>query len=561
MAILEALKKWKHYFASTSLIIKTDQQSLRYIHDQRLVEGIQHKLLVKLLGYNYKVEYKKGKENKVADALSRVQHTTTVQAISLVVPVWIEQVINTYQDDRACLDLITKLSVDANAVPNFTLQNGILRYKGRVLVGTSGSLKSLLLDTFHKSALGGHSGERATYQRLKLVFYWPKMHHEVKEYVKICRICQKNKSEHTPYPGLLEPLPVPEMAWTHISMDFIEGLPKSNGKDVILVVVDRLTKYAHFISLSHPYTVASIISLLTDTVFKLHGIPVVMVTDRDRIFTSNLWQSLFKAMDVKLHLSTAYHPQTDGQTERVNQCLENYLRCMCFIVPKRWSYWLSLAEWWYNTSYHTSLNLTPFQALYGFPPPMVGEVILPDCPNDSAREILQNRQLAPQLIRDNLLKAQSRIKHQADKRRSKRVLDVGDMVYLKIQPYRHSSLSLHNSLKLHSKFYGPFRVMEKVGKTAYRLLLPDDCQLHPVFHVSQLKKHIGPQVVPSQDLPLIDDQGNIKVAPLTLLERRMIPRNNEPVVQWKIQWTNLPESEATWEDADFIRRVFPSFNP
>jgi len=164
--------------------------------------------------------------------------------------VWIEQVINTYQDDRACLDLITKLSVDANAVPNFTLQNGILRYKGRVLVGTSGSLKSLLLDTFHKSALGGHSGERATYQRLKLVFYWPKMHHEVKEYVKICPICQKNKSEHTPYPGLLEPLPVPEMAWTHISMDFIEGLPKSNGKAVILVVVDRLTKYAHFIESS-----------------------------------------------------------------------------------------------------------------------------------------------------------------------------------------------------------------------------------------------------------------------------------------------------------------------
>ena len=391
MAIFEALKKWKHYFASTSLIIKTNQQSLRYIHDQRLVEGIQHKLLVKLLGYNYKVEYKKGKENKVADALSRVQHTTTVQAISLVVPVWIEQVINTYQDDRACLDLITKLSVDANAVPNFTLQNGILRYKGRVLVGTSGSLKSLLLDTFHKSALGEHSGERATYQRLKLVFYWPKMHHEVKEYVKICPICQKNKSEHTPYPGLLEPLLVPEMAWTHISMDFIEGLPKSNGKDVILVVVDRLTKYAHFISLSHPYTVASIISLLTDSVFKLHGIHVVIVTDRDRIFTSNLWQSLFKAMDVKLHLSTAYHPQTDGQTKRVNQCLENYLRCLCFTVPKRWNYWLSLAEWWYNTSYHTSLNLTQFQALYGFPPPMVGEVILPDCPNDSAREILQNR--------------------------------------------------------------------------------------------------------------------------------------------------------------------------
>ena len=228
------------------------------------------------------------------------------------------------------------------------------------------------------------------------MFYWPKLHQQVKEYVRTCPVCQKNKAEHLPYPGLLEPLHVPDMAWTHISIDFIEGLPKSNGKDVILVVVDRFTKYAHFISLAHPYTVAQIVTVLTDNVFKLHGMPVVMVTDRDRIFTSNMWQSMFKAMDVKLHLSTSYHPQTDGQTERVNQCLENYLRCMCFTTPKRWSYWLSLAEWWYNTSYHTSLNMTPFQALYGFAPPMVAEVVLPDCTDDNARELIQNRQLAAQ---------------------------------------------------------------------------------------------------------------------------------------------------------------------
>jgi len=160
-----------------------------------------------------------------------------------------------------------------------------------------------------------------------------------------------------------------------------------------------------------------------------------------------------------------------------------------------------------------------------------------------------------------LLKAQARIKHQADKHRVERQLEVGDMVYLKIQPYRHSSLSIHRSLKLHSKYYGPFRVLEKVGKVAYKLLLPDHCHLHPVFHVSQLKKHIGPKVVPTQDLPLVDEHGNIKVAPHQILQRRMIPRNNEPVVQWLIQWTNLPASEATWEDADFIRRIFPSFHP
>jgi hypothetical protein len=194
------------------LIIRTDQQSLKYIHDQRIVEGIQHKLLVKLLGYNYKVEYKKGKENKAADALSRVNHTNQLHSISVVVPVWIDHVSATYQEDSHCLDLLTKLSIDPQAIPNFTLQNGILRYKNRVLIGKSGTLRNSLLDTFHKSALGGHSGERATYQRLKLVFYWPKMHHQVKEYVKVCPVCQKNKAEHIPYPGLLEPLPVPDMA-------------------------------------------------------------------------------------------------------------------------------------------------------------------------------------------------------------------------------------------------------------------------------------------------------------------------------------------------------------
>lgn len=351
------------------------------------------------------------------------------------------------------------------------------------------------------------------------------------------------------------------MAWSHISMDFIEGLPLSNGKNVILVVVDRLTKYAHFLTLSRPFTVQDVITLFSDNILKLHGPPSVIVTDRDRIFTSNLWQALFKSMQISLHMSSSYHPETDGQTERVNQCLENYLRCMCFSTPKRWYYWLSLAEWWYNTSYHTSLNMTPFQALYGFPPPMVAEVVLPDCPNDSAREQLQNRQLATQLIKDNLQKAQARIKHQADKHRSKRTFELGDMVYLKIQPYRHSSLSIHNSLKLHSKYYGPFRVLEKIGKAAYKLLLPEGCQLHPVFHVSQFKKHIGLHVVPTPDLPLIDSKGNIKVAPMALLERHLIPRNNEPVVQWKIQWTNLPISEATWEDAAFIRKIFPSFHP
>jgi hypothetical protein len=219
-----------------------------------LLEGIQHKLLIKLLGFNYTVEYKQGRTNKVADALSRATHSNSVMAISSVVPQWMAQVIKSYEQDIKCLDLITKLSIDPHAILNFSLSQGLLIYNGKLVIGDNGELKQHLLQSLHSSALGGHSGERATYQRIKLHFYWPKLKQHVTEFVKTCAVCQKNKSENVPYPGLLQPLPVPDMAWTHISMDFIEGLPKSENKDVILVVVDRLSKYAHFLSLAHPYT-------------------------------------------------------------------------------------------------------------------------------------------------------------------------------------------------------------------------------------------------------------------------------------------------------------------
>jgi transposase InsO family protein len=171
-------------------------------------------------------------------------------------------------------------------------------------------------------------------------------------------------------------------------MDFVEALPRSEGKDTIIVVVDKLTKYAHFIPLSHTFTTKSIVQLFIDNVFKLHGLPLAIITDRDKIFTSQLWQDLFKSLNVKLKFSSAYHPQTDGQSERVNQCLENYLRCMVFQSPKKWKSQLSTVEWWYNTSFHTSLKMAPFQALYGFPQPMITEGIIPNSVVQDAKDMM-----------------------------------------------------------------------------------------------------------------------------------------------------------------------------
>lgn len=156
------------------------------------------------------------------------------------------------------------------------------------------------------------------------------------------------------------------------------------------------------------------------------------------------------------------------------------------------------------------------------------------------------------------------MKHYADKKRKDREFLVGDVVYLKLQPYRHTSLSLHMFLKLHSKFYGPFKVLEKVGNTAYKLLLPEGCQLHHTLHVSQLKKHIGSHVIPTKYLPLVDANGLIKMEPGAILERKLIlwPQGNIsiPVVHWLIKWVNMPVEAATWEDAAFIQKVFPSFH-
>lgn len=564
MAILEALKKWKHYFAASSLVIRTDQQSLRYIQDRKLTEGIQHKLLCKLLGYNYTVEYKKGKENRVADALSRVKDSIRSLFTSAAVPTWVTEVRSSYDNDIKCKDIMAQTVVSNQAIPNYSFNNGIIRYKNKIYIGTNTALKNKLLSTFHTSELGGHSGGRATYQRMKLLFHWPNMKQDVISFIKSCPVCQLNKPEHSKYPGLLQPLPIPEFAWTHISMDFIEGLPTSQNKDLILVVVDRFTKYAHFIAMKHPISVQSVTKAFTDNVFKLHGLPTVMVTDRDRIFTSKLWQDLFKSLGVTLHFSTSYHPQTDGQTERVNQCLENYFRCMAFQHPKKWNNWLAHAEWWYNTSFHTSLKMTPFHALYGRPPPMIVELFLPMDDSDALSVSTATEAIATQ-IKENLLKAQERMKHFAEKNRSERTLDVGDMVYFKIQPYRHTSLSLHRILKLHPKFYGPFRVLEKIGVVSYRLLLPEGCKLHPTFHISQLKKHLGPNAVPIPHLPLLTEDGTILVAPEAILERKLIPRVQSnisiPVVRWLIKWVNLLTDQATWEDLAFIQKAFPEFQP
>lgn len=280
--------------------------------------------------------------------------------------------------------------------------------------------------------MAGHSGMEVTKRRLGSVLYWKELNRDVRNYVRACAICQRNKSDLAAPAGLLQPLPIPTAIWEDISMDFIEGLPKSRGKGTILVVVDRLSKYAHFLALSHPFSAAVVAELYFEHIFKLHGLPKTIVSDRDKVFLSKFWQELFSLMRVSLHLSSAYHPQSDGHTEVVNRCLKNYLRCMTGEKPAEWVLWLPLVEWWYNSSWHSSIGVTPFEVVYGQPPATHIPYLAGDSRVEAIDRSLSAREDCIKMLKYHLIKAQERMKQQADKHRSDTTLEIGDLVYVKV---------------------------------------------------------------------------------------------------------------------------------
>jgi hypothetical protein len=327
------------------------------------------------------------------------------------------------------------------------------------------------------------------------------------------------------------------------------------------VVVDRLTKFGHFIPLTHPFNAKEVATLFFENIYKYHGLPATIISDRDSLFLSKFWSQVFKLLGTELHYTTAYHPQTDGQTERLNQCLESYLRCMTSDKPKDWCKWIHLAQWWYNSSYHSSIKLIPFEALFGYAPPQLSIPQQMMNKDSEVQEFLQDRKIGLQLLKSRLEEARSRMKLYADQNRTEREFEVGDWVFLRLQPYRQTTLSLRRDYKLAPKYYGPYQVLARIGKVAYKLQLPNNTNIHPVFHVSLLKKKLGNQVVPVTQLPVLDNNGIFKEEPIAILDSRFVQRGNKGVAQILVQWSNLAPEQATWESYDEVQQKFPHFDP
>ncbi|GJZ53654.1 putative reverse transcriptase domain-containing protein [Tanacetum coccineum] len=519
------------------------------------------------------IRYHPGKANVVANALSRKEREpplrvrASVMTISLDLP---KQILNAQTEARKPENIksediggmLIKNATFPEAIREQKLEpraNGTLCLNGQSWLPCYGDLRTVIMHESHKSKYSIHPGSDKMYQDMKKLYWWPNMKADIATYVNKCLTCAKVKAEHQRPSGLLVQPKIPEWKWDNITMDFVTKLPKtSQGYDTIWVIVDRLTKSAIFTPMRETNPLDKLARLYLKEVVTRHGIPVSIICDRDPRFASNFWRSLQNALGTNLDMSTAYHPQTDGQSERTIQTLEDMLRACAIDFGKGWVNHLPLVEFSYNNSYHASIKAAPFEALYGRKcrSPVcwteVGEaqILGPELIQGITEKIIQ--------IKQRMQAARDRQKSYADLKRKPMEFQVGDKVMLKVSPWK-GVVRFGKRGKLNPRYVGPFKVLEKVGEVAYKLELPEELsRVHNTFHVSNLKKcHADePLAVPLDGLHL-DDKLHFVEEPVEIVDREV-----KRLKRSRIPKTKSMESqegpEFTWIMKTNSRRNIPT---
>ncbi|WVZ90413.1 hypothetical protein U9M48_036718 [Paspalum notatum var. saurae] len=397
------------------------------------------------------------------------------------------------------------------------------------------------MEEAHNSAYSIHPGSTKMYLDLKTDYWWKGMKADIARYVA------RVKAEHQKPAGLLQPLPIPMWKWDEIGMDFVTGLPKTpKGNDAVWVIVDRLTKTAHFLPVRTNYKGARLAKLYIENIVKLHGVPSRIVSDRGTQFTSKFWKSLQEAMGTKLDFGTAYHPRTDGRTKRVNQVMEDMLRACALAYGANWEASLPFAEFSYNNGRQASLGMAPFEALYGRKcrTPLMWS------------EVGERSLVGPALIKEAEEKVAE--KSYADGRRRELSFEVGDSVYLKVSPIRGTK-RFQVKGKLAPRYVGPYKIIRRIGKVAYKLELPESMRdIHDVFHVSQLRKCLK---VPDQQVNLSTEELQPDLVyqerPMKILDTVTRRTRASATRICRVLWSRHGEEEATWEREDALRKEHP----
>jgi transposase InsO family protein len=564
LAIKESLEEWRHHLQGLKdpFTVLTDHSNLRYFFSTKTLSGRQARWAEFLAGFHFQIQHRKGTENPADGPSRRPDYLEGA-------PDEAERVSSA---DLASLQ--RQLANVGGAAPLKGLAAAVLRS-----VGQPGALsdasdtrqprlveeiaqRRLLLEQAHRDPMSGHFGVHRTYLKISRYYTWPGLRADVRRFVKACLSCRKAKStRHAPY-GLLHPLPIPETPFEVVTMDFITDLPESRvGATVYnacMVVVDKLTKMVHYVPSWKDINAQELAQLFRREVIRLHGPPREVVSDRGPQMASAYWKTFLSSLGIARKLSSGYHPQTDGQTERQNATLEEYLRIFCAFEQDDWAIWIDLAEFAYNDSEHAETGVSPFVALQGRNP---RNAISPERePDDEAPHavdvaaIIINQQAA---LRKRLEFVRTKTIERANLGREEITFAKGDHALLNA---KHIASARPNK-KLDWKFRGPYKVLEVLSPVTVRLKLPEESNAHDVWHVSLLEKYEPSEEFPADPIPF-----NEKVdldAPDVWNVEEIRERRKRGAKGWEyfVKWRNFPESANSWEPAkNFSSSLLRRFN-
>jgi hypothetical protein len=560
-AVVHALKTWRCYLegAKGKVTVVTDHNPLTFFKTQPNLSRRQARWSEYLSRFHFEWEYRPGRIN-VADPFSRfpvhAEQEAVLGAFQLAslrmaaVGTAPAQPLDPFAGFLQCIRIgyfDDPWFLDERNVKKHGLeqQNGLYWHGDQVAVPKSLDLREQLMREYHDVPTSGHMGVQKTGQALSRHYWWPGWSAAVRDYCAMCDACQRNKPRNKRPAGLLQPLQMPDNCWKSVSMDFIVSLPLTlNKHDAIMVMVDRFSKMVHFVPTTTDVTAEGAARIFLERVISQHGLPLEIVSDRDPKFASRFWDCIWDALGTRLRLSSAFHPQTDGQTERANRTLEQMLRM--YIDPRMvdWDDHLSMAEFAVNNSANESTKYTPFFLNSGRHPVVPASLVER---GGGARQVPSAEAFVEALEEHraralrSLHVAQQRQKAYADKERRELDFKVGDDVLLST---RNLTLKTPGARKFLPKFVGPFKVLAKVGSVAYRLELPPTMRIHNVFHVALLQPYSASGTYQPPP-PMLAEDGQQEVN--MVLAHRERRRRHLVTLEYLIRWAGCGPEHDTWE--------------